>query len=102
LERAIFISPRAPPAIHPHESLKSSFCNTILGTTSTSITASREAAPSQRWTVPLVGTVTRLIALSKQPIQIGSGAFDNVARPPGAGEWQARLQLSFLVRKGKK
>src|SRR6185312_5392894 len=50
----------------------------------------------QQWTVPVGGTISPVLKIGHQPLSLAGGAFYNVARPPGASEWQLRFQITFL------
>lgn len=56
----------------------------------------------QQWTVPLGGTISKVLTVGHQPISLAGGAFYNVAHPTGASDWQLRAQITFLFPKGKK
>jgi len=46
--------------------------------------------------VPVGGTISPVLKIGHQPLSLAGGAFYNVARPPGASEWQLRFQITFL------
>lgn len=71
-----------------------------LGISSTS-TANWDAAPGQKWTVPLGAMLTQTFVFNKQPMSLGAGAFYNVVRPDNASDWQFRIQYSLIFPAGK-
>ena len=56
----------------------------------------------QQWTVPLGGTLSKVLTVGHQPISLSGGAFYNVVHPTGVSDWQLRFQITFLFPKGKK
>lgn len=66
-----------------------------LGISSTS-TVNSDAARGQKWTVPVGAMLTKTFVVDKQPMQLGAGAFYNVVRPDGVGEWQFRVQYTLI------
>lgn len=71
-----------------------------LSLTSTS-TGNSEAPKGQQWTVPVGLMLTKTFAVGKQPMQLGGGAFYNVVRPDGVGEWQFRVQYTLIFPTSK-
>jgi len=63
---------------------------------SSTTTANWDAMRGQVWTVPVGAMLTKTFVLGKQPMSLGAGAFYNVARPDGVGEWQARVQFTLI------
>ena len=71
-------------------------------TTSPIITADWENSRDDTWTVPFGGGIGKLWKLGGPPINTQLQAFYNVEKPPGAAEWQLRLQVQMLFPKGGK
>jgi hypothetical protein len=56
---------------------------------------------TNKTTVPLNVTVSQLMKLGKQPMQIGGGGRVYLARPAGGPDWGLRLSMTFLFPKGR-
>ena len=54
-----------------------------------------EARSSDRWTIPLGGTVSRVVPIGHIPVSFAVGAFYNVERPEYANRWTARLIVTL-------
>lgn len=52
-------------------------------TTSPIVTANREAASDQRWTVPLGGGIGKIVHIGKLPVNTQIGGYYNVVHRPG-------------------
>jgi hypothetical protein len=63
------------------------------------LTANWNAVSGQKWIVPFGGGAGKVFKLGKQPININAQVYNNVARPDGWGDWQARLQVQLLFPK---
>lgn len=63
------------------------------------LTANWNASTGKKWIVPFGGGVGKIIKLGKLPININAQVYNNVVRPDGWGDWQARLQVQFLFPK---
>ena len=68
-------------------------------TTSPLITANWENSSDDTWTVPFGGGIGKLWRIGGLPINTQAQAFYNVEKPPGAAEWQLRLQVQMLFPK---
>lgn len=66
---------------------------------SSTSTANWDAMRGDVWTVPLGAMLTKTFVLGKQPMSLGAGAFYNVVRAGGVGEWQARVQYTLIFPK---
>jgi hypothetical protein len=61
------------------------------------IITANEYGSGQRWTVPVGLQGGRLIKLfGKLPVNLLVGAYYNVVRPQGAGDWQLRTQVAVI------
>jgi hypothetical protein len=61
------------------------------------IVTANEYGSGQRWTVPVGLQGGRLIKLfNKLPVNLLAGAYYNVVRPQGAGDWQFRTQVAII------
>jgi hypothetical protein len=71
-------------------------------TTAPIITAAWNAAPNNRWTVPVGGGISKTFKLGDQPMQLGLFYYVNVVRPANAPVNQFRLNWSLLfpVKRG--
>ena len=63
------------------------------------ITADWKAESSNRWIVPLGGTVGKLSRIGSRglPVNIQAGAFYNVVKPDLGPKWSTRLQVQILL-----
>ena len=68
-------------------------------TTQPVITANWEISDGERWTVPLGGGVGRVYKIGKQPVNTLVQVYYNLTKPEFAGDWQFRIQFSFLFPK---
>ncbi|AMJ55305.1 MULTISPECIES: hypothetical protein [Stenotrophomonas] len=55
-----------------------------------------EANSSDRWTVPLGGSVSKVLRIGKRPVSVGGGYYYNVERPTLASRWTARLTITLV------
>jgi hypothetical protein len=66
------------------------------------ITANWNAAEEEdKWTVPVGATVSKLVVLGRQPVQITLGGYYNVVRPSSGADWTLRFQMTLLFPTGK-
>lgn len=63
--------------------LNYNFPGRLYLTTSPIITANREAASDQRWTVPLGGGIGKIVHIGKLPVNTQIGGYYNVVHRPG-------------------
>lgn len=63
------------------------------------LTANWNASSGQQWIVPFGGGAGKVFKLGKQPININAQIYNNVVRPDGWGDWQARIQVQLLFPK---
>lgn len=61
-----------------------------------SITANWNADDDNKWTVPVGPTVSKLVVLGRQPVQLTLGGFYNVVRPDNGADWTLRFQTTLL------
>lgn len=54
---------------------------------------------SSRWTVPLIGQVSQLLKIGKQPVSFGLGAKYYADGPSGGPDWGLRFTVTFLFPK---
>lgn len=54
-----------------------------------------EASGGGRWTIPLGGTVSRVVPIGHLPVSFAVGGFYNVERPGNASRWTARLAVTL-------
>lgn len=66
------------------------------------LTANWNAASGQQWIVPFGAGAGKVFKLGKQPININAQIYNNVVRPDGWGDWQARIQVQLLFPKKAK
>jgi len=59
------------------------------------VTANWET-PGTKWTVPIGGGAGRVFKVGKLPINFSLSAYYNIVKPPYAGDWQLRTQLTFI------
>lgn len=55
-----------------------------------------KASAGSEWTVPIGGTVSKLLRFGQRPVSFSGGAFYNVERPEFASRWTARLAITFV------
>ncbi|WP_426281607.1 hypothetical protein [Lysobacter soli] len=55
-----------------------------------------KASSRDAWTIPLGGTVSKVVKFGNRPVSFSLGAFYNVDRPEFANRWTARLQVTFV------
>ena len=60
------------------------------------ITANWNADEDNKWTVPVGFTVSKLLAVGRQPITVALGEFYNVVRPNDGADWTLRFQFTLL------
>lgn len=65
-----------------------------------SITANWNADDDNKWTVPVGLTVSKLVVLGQQPLQLTLGGFYNVVRPDNGADWTLRFQTTLLFPTG--
>jgi hypothetical protein len=49
-----------------------------------------------KWTVPLGGSIGRVIRIGKLPVSLSIGGYYNALRPVGGASWQMRTQLTLI------
>ncbi len=54
-----------------------------------------QAASSNRWTIPLGGTVSRVVPIGHIPVSFAVGAFYNIEQPEYVNRWTARLIVTL-------
>lgn len=64
--------------------------------TSPSITANWNAAAEDKWTVPLGASVSKLLAISNQPVSVALAGYYNVERPTSGPDWTLRFTFTLL------
>lgn len=65
------------------------------------ITANWQAPNSQRWVVPIGGTIGRIMKLGPQPVNLQLGFYANPIRPSNSASWKMLMQIAFLYPKKK-
>lgn len=55
-----------------------------------------EASSGNKWTVPLGGTVSKVLRFGRMPVSLSGGGFYNVERPDFANRWTARLAMTLV------
>ena len=60
-----------------------------------------EAAPDQRWTVPLIVAVSKLTRLGPFPFSMQLGAGYYAAQPDNGPDWKLRMAFVVLLPRGK-
>ncbi len=68
----------------------------VTYTASSETSANWEAAGSETWTVPLIGQVSKVTRLGRQPISIGVGAGYYFESPTGGPQWKFRALFVLL------
>ncbi|QQL46088.1 transporter [Sulfuriroseicoccus oceanibius] len=63
------------------------------------VLANWQAAPGQRWSVPVGGGIGRMFKIGNQPLNARLRGYYNVERPSGAPEWSVNFSLAFLFPK---
>jgi hypothetical protein len=53
-------------------------------------------AGGEKWTLPVGMQGGRLVKIGKLPVNLLVGAYYNALRPPIAGTWQLRTQVTFV------
>jgi hypothetical protein len=53
------------------------------------------------WTAPLLFTVNKVTALSKQPVQVSVSAGPMIASPAAGADWRFRFAVTFLFPSGR-
>ncbi len=64
-------------------------------------TANWEVPNSQRWVVPVGGSVGRITRLGFQPVNMSLGFYANPIRPANTSSWKMLAQIVFLYPKKK-
>ena len=54
---------------------------------------------NRQWTVPLIGSVSQLLKIGKQPVQFSLGAKYYADKPNGGPDWGLRFAITFLFPK---
>lgn len=67
-----------------------------LGITSES-TYNWKADSRDAWTVPIGGTVSKVVKIGAMPVSFSLGGFYNVDRPEFANRWTARASVTFVI-----
>lgn len=75
--------------------------NTFTFTLSSESTYNWEAAPDQRWTVPLILAVSKLTRLGPFPFSMQLGAGYYAAKPDDGPNWKLRMAFVVLLPRGK-
>ncbi len=57
---------------------------------------------NDQWTVPVVGSISQVLKIGKQPISVQLGGKYFAEGPSGAPEWGARLTFTLLYPTGKR
>jgi hypothetical protein len=60
-----------------------------------------EVAPDQRWTVPLIGSVSKLTRLGPFPFSMQLGAGYYAAKPDDGPNWKLRMAFVVLLPRGR-
>lgn len=55
-----------------------------------------KATSNERWTVPLGGSLSKVMRIGTHPVSIGAGYYYNVQRPDLASRWTARLTVTLV------
>ncbi len=55
-----------------------------------------KASDGDAWTVPLGGSVARVIRIGRHPVSLGGGYYYNVERPESASRWTLRLTVTLV------
>jgi len=66
------------------------------------ITANWQAPNSQRWVVPVGGTLGRIMKLGPQPVNLQLGFYANPIRPANTSSWKMLIQVALLYPKKPK
>lgn len=70
-------------------------------TLNTESTYNWEAAPDQRWTVPVIAAVSKLTRLGPFPFSMQLGAGYYAAKPDNGPDWKLRISFVVLLPRGK-
>ena len=54
---------------------------------------------NHQWTVPLIGSVSQLVKIGKQPVQFSLGAKYYAEKPDGGPDWGLRFAVTLLFPK---
>lgn len=55
-----------------------------------------EGGSGNHWTVPIGGTVSKVVKFGHTPVSFSAGGFYNVERPEFANRWTGRLQITLV------
>lgn len=55
-----------------------------------------KASSGNEWTVPIGGTVSKVVKIGHMPVSFGLGGFYNVDRPEFANRWTARFSITLV------
>lgn len=55
-----------------------------------------EASSGNAWTIPLGGTVSKVVRFGKMPVSFSGGGFYNVERPDFVNRWTVRLGMTLV------
>jgi hypothetical protein len=66
-------------------------------TVATESTANWTAAPGQRWTVPILGGVSKVTRLGRRPLSVGVSGGYFVEKADGGPSWRLRTTLTLIV-----
>ena len=63
------------------------------------ISSDWEATSGNKWTVPVGGSIGRVLKIGKQAVNLKVGTFYNVVKPNDATDWNFQFELTFLFPK---
>jgi hypothetical protein len=61
------------------------------------MSCNREAGSGERWTIPLGGTVSRVVPIGCIPVGFTMGTFHKIERPEYTNCWTARRWTARLI-----
>ena len=62
------------------------------------VTSNWNAAEGQKWVVPFGGGLGKVFKLGgKLPVNVNAHVYYNAVKPDGAGDWQTRFQIVFML-----
>jgi hypothetical protein len=63
------------------------------------ISSNWEATSGNKWTVPVGGSIGRVVKIGKQAVNLKIGTFYNVVKPDDATDWNLQFEVTLLFPK---
>jgi hypothetical protein len=63
--------------------------------------ANWKESSGEKWTVPVIGMISKIHRMGPFPVSMGVGGGYYVVRPDGAPEWMVRTAIAIIIPKGR-